>query len=1071
MDYCADGFFYSKGNYSARLNECVYGNRLACEFECVENETVCAEETGMGGAQPDFEVKNVSAKKQKYRLGEKIEVFADIEEMENAKAVREFSVQWFINSTPFKDERMANFSNREKRKAKFEFTPEKPGVYKIEVFADSKNDFNEKAESNNKNSVILSVLEEYAELDSDEDGVKDLQDKCQQTPDGIKVDENGCPACKIDSDGSNYFEQGAVGYFIWGEEIMPANPKEYPGGFKIASTLDYETPFEDVCSYDGKSVWEYSCDVDENECVDVAGSSDFLYYLASGSLSEGKKWKLEEAYCVIHPATPIEGGKTVLESHACTCGCANGACNEEIDSDKDGTFDCKDDDDDNDGVADNNDNCLLAVNANQLDTDNDGKGNVCDDDDDNDGCVDSDDDSPLVKGPDKDKDGIANFCDNCWEEKNALQQDYDGDEVGDVCDNCQFTFNDLQIDSDGDDVGDACDNCKNAKNANQNDNDNDGLGNACDNCPNNVNANQANVDNDDEGDACDCDDVQQAGSETGVDCGGSCQACVACTWCGNQVTPIRIRGDPNTNDNLIDVVFVPGTELNATMNVYQTRVINAIRYYYLTMDERSVDPIPANYKNLFNFYYYNGGFGQMPPPCAGTLPANFWADAPFADTGAIMTVTWTACTNVLYPPSHFSAQANMGDLIIHESGHGIYGLRDEYCGNTAYGQQADAPNIWSSLANCQNDAAGEPGWNLGNCRQIQDVNALGQVTCQKNYWRYDPDAPTNSYMIACGGNGCPTVAPNSNYQFWEAEARHVNWAYDNWPVGDTKGFLVKLNLRDGVMTELSSQVVSSHPNVGLQARDFTVELIAEDGTLMQSFGMADPRIQFGEESVYYNEIDFPLLFAWHEGLRKVDILNSSTNEFVLSVDLLKAISSFCEQNPSEKECSVHVGSVDVVNVNPGAATGGVSGTVSVNNAQVVFTQVNGQVNFGTEGTQAVIILVNKEKGKATIESSNQTAETNETLKIDSGNLYVNGKQVKASPHSAVAKAKEKEGISVESVELSTKNSKPAYTITGKKNVKILGVLPTTTQARVQVNAETNEVEKVSKPWIANFATD
>lgn len=71
---------------------------------------------------------------------------------------------------------------------------------------------------------------------------------------------------------------------------------------------------------------------------------------------------------------------------------------------------------DNDGIANNIDNCFQTANPNQEDTDGDGIGDVCDD------------------FNDSDNDGIADEVDNCPQIANPNQEDTDGDGFGDVCD-------------------------------------------------------------------------------------------------------------------------------------------------------------------------------------------------------------------------------------------------------------------------------------------------------------------------------------------------------------------------------------------------------------------------------------------------------------------------------------------------------------------------------------------------------------------------------------------------------------------------------------------------------------
>ena len=91
-----------------------------------------------------------------------------------------------------------------------------------------------------------------------------------------------------------------------------------------------------------------------------------------------------------------------------------------------------DEDDDNDGILDINDNCILTANPDQVDTDGDGEGDICDIDDDNDGILDIDDNCPLIANPnqeDDDLDGIGNPCDT----------DSDNDGVPNIIDLCEGT--------------------------------------------------------------------------------------------------------------------------------------------------------------------------------------------------------------------------------------------------------------------------------------------------------------------------------------------------------------------------------------------------------------------------------------------------------------------------------------------------------------------------------------------------------------------------------------------------------------------------------------------------------
>jgi hypothetical protein len=107
-------------------------------------------------------------------------------------------------------------------------------------------------------------------------------------------------------------------------------------------------------------------------------------------------------------------------------------------------------DSDNDGIPDDEDNCLNIPNTDQANNDNDSHGDACDN------CPNVDNEDQT----DSDEDGIGNACDICWEVPNPHQLDsnencpespYSSDPIcGDACE---------IIDSDGDGIPDDEDSC------------------------------------------------------------------------------------------------------------------------------------------------------------------------------------------------------------------------------------------------------------------------------------------------------------------------------------------------------------------------------------------------------------------------------------------------------------------------------------------------------------------------------------------------------------------------------------------------------------------------------------
>ena len=160
---------------------------------------------------------------------------------------------------------------------------------------------------------------------------------------------------------------------------------------------------------------------------------------------------------------------------------------------------------DQDGIPNDQDNCPQVFNPNQRDHDFDGIGDVCDNDDDNDGVADNEDCAPLdssVAQPaiyylDIDGDGFGSYqVYSCYPSDSLVANGNDCDDqnasiypgapeiandgIDQNCDGRDSTCVIVHNDIDQDGVIDSLDNCVQIHNPQQADFDNDGLGDVCD---------------------------------------------------------------------------------------------------------------------------------------------------------------------------------------------------------------------------------------------------------------------------------------------------------------------------------------------------------------------------------------------------------------------------------------------------------------------------------------------------------------------------------------------------------------------------------------------------------------
>lgn len=110
-------------------------------------------------------------------------------------------------------------------------------------------------------------------------------------------------------------------------------------------------------------------------------------------------------------------------------------------------------------------------------------------------------------------------------------------------------------------------------------------------------------------------------------------------------------------------------------------------------------------------------------------------------------------------PPHFTAEGSNTKAFLHESGHGIFGLADEYDAGsscyTYYFQPATEPNIWSSQADCRAEQTAK-GRNPDTCWKF--------TACQGGWWGIQ--ALNDGTVMQIGLVNDP----------WGTESReHVNW--------------------------------------------------------------------------------------------------------------------------------------------------------------------------------------------------------------------------------------------------------------------------------------------------------
>lgn len=164
----------------------------------------------------------------------------------------------------------------------------------------------------------------------------------------------------------------------------------------------------------------------------------------------------------------------------------------------------------------------------------------------------------------------------------------------------------------------------------------------------------------------------------------------------------------------------------------------------------------ANNFNAFNFFVYTKVAGTAD---CGTVDGDADTDIPWRDDDAVLhTAEFGDCTNAGL--SHFTAEGWNTKAFLHESGHGVFGMADEYNGPTGYFQPASEPNIWSGESSCRSEQTAKG----------RDPDDCWEFTTRSGGW----------WGIHGLGDGTVMQIGNVGNPWGTESEEHMNWYFNQF---------------------------------------------------------------------------------------------------------------------------------------------------------------------------------------------------------------------------------------------------------------------------------------------------
>ena len=300
-------------------------------------------------------------------------------------------------------------------------------------------------------------------------------------------------------------------------------------------------------------------------------------------------------------------------------------------------------------------------------------------------------------------------------------------------------------------------------------------------------------------------------------------------------------------------------------------------------------------KNKFNFWYStkmallddNGGAN-----CDWDTQTNWRSGCPQGSIGAILHID--DCRDYRQGDV-FSSEFDGYGVMQHESGHALFGLRDEYddapdCTTSYLPIPTPYANIYDTLNGCQSNST-----NPGDCDMF--------TTCGSDFFKSQPP----DTIMACDNPGYPTEVGQ-----WGPDANRQVLAilndYEDPPADPYRKAIIATLHYDGVRVQVRriDIVYGDSPERKLEWNQGLRFVFKESrNEVVNEFTIEDPRyIDYADPpgGELLTQTDFQIVFPFRNDIRAIEVSMMPSGGMLGKIDLAPAVWEFCDSHPDDPQC-------------------------------------------------------------------------------------------------------------------------------------------------------------------------